>query len=256
MAERGLTAGLALLLAAIPRAGSAQTPDGWPMHSMDRPQPRAVTPGPAVKPAPPPSDAIVLFAGKDLSRWESETGAPAPWSIRDGYVEVVPGSGSIRTRQGFGDAQLHIEWAAPPASADSGQERGNSGVFFMERYEVQVLDSYRSRTYPDGQAGAVYGQFPPLVNASRPPGTWQSYDIVFHAPRFDAAGRLAAPARLTVFHNGVLVQDDVSLVGPTSHQRREPYESHAGRLPLALQDHGRRVRYRNIWIRELGGERR
>jgi len=151
----------------------------------------------------------------------------------------------------FGDVQLHIEWAAPNPPSGEGQERGNSGVYLMSTYEVQVLDSYHNVTYPDGQAAAIYGQYPPLVNASRPPGQWQSYDIVFHAPRFDASGRLVSPARATVFHNGVLVQDNVELSGPTAHGQRPPYKPQPEKLPLSLQDHGEPVRYRNIWIREL-----
>lgn len=223
----------------------------WPIHSMDRPQPPVVTPAPAGAPVPPPSDAIVLFDGHDLSRWRSDSGGPAGWKVENGYMEVVPDAGSIHTAQAFGDCQLHVEWATPDPPRGTGQERGNSGVFLMSTYEVQVLDSYRSPTYPDGQAAALYGEFPPLVNASRPPGEWQTYDIVFHAPRFDAAGKLLAPARVTVLHNGVLVQDNTTLTGPTAHVRRLPYTAHAARLPLMLQAHENPVRYRDIWIREL-----
>jgi len=171
--------------------------------------------------------------------------------MANGYVEVVPGTGAIATKQGFGDVQLHIEWAAPTPAKGEGQERGNSGVFLMGMYEVQVLDSYRNKTYPDGQAGAVYGQYPPLVNASRPPGEWQTYDIVFHGPRFDAGGKLLRPARMTVVFNGVLVQDNVVLTGPTAHQTRPPYAAHPEKLPLSLQDHGNPMRFRNIWVREI-----
>jgi hypothetical protein len=153
--------------------------------------------------------------------------------------------------QPFGDCQLHVEFAEPTPPAGESQERGNSGVYLMGLYEVQVLDSYHNRTYPDGQAGAVYGEYPPLVNASRPPGQWQAYDIVFHGPRFDASGQLLRPARMTIFQNGVLVQDDAVLVGPTANQARPPYKVHPDKLPLQLQDHGNRVRYRDIWIREL-----
>lgn len=226
---------------------------GFPMHSMTRPQPPIVTPGPAPDPVRPPSDAIVLFDGSSLAAWRTSDSAksPAKWKIEAGYMEVVRGAGSIESVRGFGDAQLHVEWAAPAPPRGEGQGRGNSGVFLMGRYEVQVLDSHLNVTYPDGQAGAIYGQFPPLVNASRPPGEWHTYDIVFRAPRFDSAGRLASPARMTVLHNGVLVQDNVSLLGPTSHQRRDPYEAHADRLPVSLQDHGDPVRFRNVWIREL-----
>lgn len=166
-------------------------------------------------------------------------------------MEVAGGTGAIATVGAFGDVQLHVEFATPNPPSGEGQERGNSGVYLMSTYELQVLDSYRNVTYPDGQAGAIYGQYPPLVNASRPPGQWQSYDILFRAPRFDAGGQLLAPARMTVFHNGVLVQNDVALTGPTGHRRRPPYAPHAERLPIVLQDHGNPMRFRNIWVREL-----
>jgi hypothetical protein len=229
----------------------AQPSTRWPIHSNDRPQPRVVQPPANGWTVAPPADAIVLFAGNELSRWQKEGGGAPGWKVENGYIEVVPGAGGIATRDGFGDAQLHVEWMAPLPAEGSGQDRGNSGVFLMGRYEVQVLDSYGNITYPDGQAAAVYGQFPPLVNACRPPGQWQTYDIIFHRPRFDAAGGVTAPARLTVLHNGVLVQDDVTLSGPTAHTRRPPYERHEDRLPISLQDHGTRVRFRNIWIRDL-----
>jgi hypothetical protein len=193
----------------------------------------------------------VLFDGRDLSRWRGEGGAPARWKVENGYVEVVRGAGTIATADAFGDVQLHLEWAAPAPARGEGQERGNSGVFLMGQYEAQVLDSYRNDTYADGQAAALYGQHPPLANASRPPGEWQSYDIVFHAPRFDAQGTLLRPARMTVFHNGVLVQDDAVLTGPTAHRAQPPYKAHPDRLPLSLQDHGDPVRFRNIWLRPL-----
>ena len=234
--------------------------DGWPMHSTSRPQPKVVTPGPAGPPVPPPSDAIVLFDGRSLDNWRTADTAnahlPAGWRVRDGYMEVTRGTGSIRTVQEFGDAQLHVEWSAPAPPRGSSQDRGNSGVFLMTKYEVQVLDSYGNTTYPDGQAGAIYGQYAPLVNASRPPGEWQTYDIVFRAPRFDARGQVTVPARMTVIHNGILVQDAVVLVGPTSNQRRDPYEAHPDRLPIGLQDHGHPVRFRNIWIRDLSDSAR
>jgi len=223
----------------------------WPIHSMERPRPPVVTPGPAQPLAPPPSDAVMLFAGTSLAAWQRADSGPAAWTVRNGYVEVVPGAGPIVTRRGFGDVQLHLEWSTPSPPRGEGQDRGNSGVFLMGRYEIQVLDSYGNDTYPDGQAAAVYGQTPPLVNACRPPGEWQTYDIVFRRPRFGANGELTDSARVTVFHNGVLVHDAVSLTGPTAHQERPPYEAHADRLPLMLQDHEHPVRYRNIWIREL-----
>lgn len=215
------------------------------IHDMNRAQPRIITPG------PPPSDAVVLFNGKDLSGWQTFNGKPAGWNVRDGYFEVAPGSGDIQTRQAFGDCQLHVEWATPNPPRGTGQERGNSGVYLMSKYEVQVLDSYQSKTYPDGQAAALYGQYPPLVNASLPPGQWQTYEIIFHGPRFARDGKVTRPARVTVLHNGVLVQDNVELTGPTEHAQRPPYTPHPERLPLRLQDHDYPVRFRNIWIREL-----
>jgi len=225
---------------------------GFPIHSTDRPQPPVVRPPALAGPRPAPADAIVLFDGMSLAKWRSSAEkGPARWRVADGYMEVVRGTGSIETVQSFGDAQLHIEWMTPSPPRGEGQNRGNSGVFLMGRYEVQIHDSHENATYPDGQAGAIYGQFPPLVNASRRPGEWQEYDIIFHAPQFDVAGTLTSPARMTVFHNGVLVQDNVALLGPTSHRRRDPYEAHADRLPLSLQDHGEPVRFRNIWIRAL-----
>ena len=219
----------------------------WPVHSMDRPRPPVVDPGPERPPAPPPSDAIVLFDGKDLSEWTGGT-----WRVRDGYVEVVARTGALVTRRTFGDVQLHIEWAAPIPPSGDGQDRGNSGVFLMGLYEIQVLDSYQNVTYADGQAAAVYGQVPPLVNASRPPGQWQTYDIVFRRPTFAPDGAVLSPARITMLHNGVLVHDNEAFTGRTAHARRAQYAPHADRLPLVLQDHGNPVRYRNIWVRDLG----
>jgi hypothetical protein len=240
-----------VLAAALVMAG----PEDWPMHDRSRPAPMAVDPGTAstdARAGRPPADAVVLFDGTDLSRWREKKGkAPAGWRVAHGSFEVVKGAGDIETVQAFGDCQLHVEWAAPSPAVGQDQDRGNSGVFLMGIYEVQVLDSYGNATYPDGQAGALYGQFPPLVNAVRPPGEWQSYDIVFHAPRFDAAGAALRPARMTVFLNGVLVQDARELLGPTTHKVRTPYAAHPDKLPLSLQDHGHPVRFRNIWIREL-----
>lgn len=228
-----------------------QAPAQWPIHSVDRPRPPVVRPRPESPPVPAPSDAIVLFDGSNLSEWRSEDGQAAKWAVRDGYVEVVAGTGSLVTARPLGDIQLHIEWATPAPPHGEGQERGNSGVFLMGFYEVQVLDSYQNDTYADGQAGAIYGQNPPLVNAARPPGAWQTYDIVFRRPRFNADGSVQRPARITVFHNGVLVQDGFEIVGRTAHARRASYSPHAERLPLRLQDHGNPVRYRNIWVREM-----
>jgi hypothetical protein len=224
----------------------------WAQHSLDRPAPTVVHPGGAAL-IPPPADAIVLFDGtQGLRCWRSSRDSSAArWRVAGSVLEVVPGQGGIETKLPFGSVQVHVEWMAPAPPSGEGQDRGNSGVFLMGRYEVQVLDSWENRTYADGQAAAIYGQFPPLVNASLPPGTWQSFDIVFRRPLFDNAGKVTRPARLTVFHNGVLVHDDVALLGPTSHRVRAPYEVHPDRLPLSLQDHGVPVRFRNIWVRPL-----
>jgi hypothetical protein len=242
---------LGLLLFTVSPADAQQRE--WPVHAMDRPAPPIVDPGPFPGSARPPSDAVVLFDGTSLDGWRSadDPARPARWRIVQGALEVVPGTGAIATARSFGDVQLHIEWRTPVPPTGEGQDRGNSGVFLMGRYEVQVLDSHGSATYPDGQAAALYGQFPPLVNASRPPGEWQTYDIIFRRPRFDASGAVREPARMTVLHNGVLVHDDVALEGATRHMERAVYEAHADRLPLSLQDHGARVQFRNIWVREL-----
>ncbi|MEZ4698638.1 MAG: DUF1080 domain-containing protein [Rhodothermales bacterium] len=241
-------------------AQPATKPDpNWEIHDMNRPQPTIVDTGwGPMSPTPPPADAIVLFGeGVDgLSAWEAnpedmDEHRPAEWTVGDGFFSVKPGTGGIRTKAGFGDVQLHVEWATPNPPRGEGQDNGNSGVFLMGQYEVQVLNSYGNKTYPDGQASALYGQYPPLVNASRAPGQWQTYDIIFHRPRFAADGSLQSPARFTVIHNGVLTQDNVSLTGATAHHARPPYEAHADALPIALQDHGHPVRFRNIWLREL-----
>ncbi|WP_020211058.1 3-keto-disaccharide hydrolase [Gilvimarinus chinensis] len=201
-----------------------------------------------------PSDAIVLFDGSGLSAWESVSdGAKAPWNIEGDVMVAAPKSGDIRTKQEFCDVQLHIEWQ-PPAEKDmegpEGQGRGNSGVFFQERYEVQVLDSFGGETYPNGQAASVYKQHIPLVNATKPLSEWNVYDIIYKAPRFSDAGELTSPAYITVLHNGVLVQNHVEVQGPTAWIGHPPYEAH-GCAPLRLQDHGNPSKFRNIWIREL-----
>jgi hypothetical protein len=234
----------------------AQPDPNWLAHDRNRPQPPVVTPAtPSTQEqaGKPPSDATILFDGKDLSQWSSMDGSPTKWITRDGYMECVKGSGYVRTLQNFGDCQLHVEWATPVPGRGEGQGRGNSGVFFgLDRYEIQVLDSYENKTYADGGAGAVYGQYPPLANVCRPPGQWQTYDIIYTAPRFDAEGKLLAPVRLTVLQNGVLIQNNVQLTGPTSWLERAPYSAHPEKQPISLQDHGNPVRFRNIWVRELG----
>jgi hypothetical protein len=212
-------------------------------------EPPIVTPGRTS--VDPPSDAVVLFDGKSLASWRSSDGSPAKWLVRDGYMEVAPGTGDIATAERFGDCQLHIEWATPPIVRGEGQERGNSGIFLMNHYEIQVLDSYDNKTYFHGQAGSVYKQYAPLVNASRPPGQWQSYDIIFRAPRFDEQGKPAERARVTVLHNGALIQNNVEVFGNTYNDRPAVYTVHPPLEPLRLQDHGNPVRYRNIWIRRL-----
>jgi len=207
-------------------------------------EPRVIDPG------PPPSDAIVLFDGKDLSQWKGEKNNPAKWEVKDG-VATVNGTGSISTKQEFGDCQLHVEWATPEKVEGEGQGRGNSGILLQGRYEVQVLDSYINKTYYHGQAGAIYKQYAPLVNACRKPGEWQSYDIIFHAPRFDADGKLEKPATVTVSQNGVLVQDNAEIKGSTGPTGAPKYRAHPLKQSVVLQDHHNPVRYRNIWIREL-----
>ncbi|HKI44972.1 MAG TPA: DUF1080 domain-containing protein [Balneolales bacterium] len=214
-----------------------------------KPVPKVVTPGKSQ--ADPPSDAIVLFGGKNLDQWvNAKTGAPAGWTVSNGIMTIKPGSGDIRTKQSFGDFQLHIEWRAPYPPKGEGQGRGNSGVYLQSLYELQVLDSYNSKTYVNGQAGSIYKEYPPLVNACRPPGQWQSYDVIFTAPRFNDDGTVKNPARVTAFQNGVLIQNNVKLKGRTLYIGHPYYEKH-GPMPLLLQDHHNPVSYRNIWIRPL-----
>ena len=225
---------------------------GHKVHSMDTPHPPVVevAPQPALEQAPKaPSDAIVLFDGKDLSQWESR-GKPAAFKVENGVM--VAAGGDITTKEKFGDVQVHVEVQIPKEDGGKGQDRGNSGIKLMGQYEVQVLDSYqgKNKTYADGIAGAVYGQYPPLVNASRAPGEWQTYDIVFTAPRRDASGEVVTPAYITLLLNGVLVQDRVEVLGNTSGPARG-YKKHGDREPLLLQFHNHPVRFRNVWVRKL-----
>jgi len=223
------------------------------------PEPPVVTSGP-IEPAPPPSDAIVLFDGTDLAEWNStKDGSPAAWTVQDGTMTVRKGTGNIETRRSFGSYQLHLEWRIPAGITGEGQGRGNSGVFLASTgegdagYELQILDSYRNPTYVNGQAGSFYKQFTPLANPARAPGEWQSYDIVWRAPVFGPDGSVERPARATVLMNGVLVQDNVTLKGPTLFVGEPRYTAH-GRTPIKLQDHGdpsEPISFRNIWLREL-----
>ena len=215
----------------------------WKVHDIDRPRPRIVTPG--ATDSQPPSDAIVLFDGKDLSKWQTPG-----WKVENGYMEVT--TGSMVTKEKFGDMQLHLEWAAPAEVDGTSQWRGNSGVLLMNLYEIQVLDSYHNPTYADCQAGAIYAQWPPLVNASRKPGEWQTYDIVFEAPKFEA-GKLTKPGYVTVLANGILLHHRKEISGRMSHRVVGTYEPHAAEEPLGLQNHDTSVRYRNIWVRRLTG---
>ena len=231
-------------------------PDGrYRVHDSNRPQPRIVAPGTAStqdKAGRPPADAVLLFDGTSLDGWASMDGSPAKWKLEDGCMEVVPKTGNIKTKAEFGDCQLHVEWAAPTVVKGESQGRGNSGVFLMGHYEIQVLDCYDNPTYADGTTAAIYGQFPPLVNACRKPGEWQVYDIVWVGPRFDG-DKLLRPACVTVFQNGLVVHHCTELIGRTTHRQLAPYAPHPEAGPLVLQDHGDLVRFRNIWYRPLKG---
>jgi len=228
----------------------------WHVHDPARPHPTVVTPaGRFSDGAKAPSDAIVLFDGHDLSLWESDKGGPAPWKVRDGFMETTPNSGYIHTKEQFSDFQLHLEWAEPAKVEGNSQERGNSGVFLQGVYEVQVLDCYDNPTYADGQCGALYGQTPPLVNACKKPGEWQTYDIIFESARFGENHQLIRPASVTVIQNGLLLHHKQPLLGPTGHKILAHYDKDTPDLgPLALQDHHNPVRFRNIWIRKIAEE--
>jgi hypothetical protein len=239
-------------------SGQATPPAGWRANDLSRPRPPEVAPPAQALPAAAPADAVVLFDGRDLSKWELVRGGAPDWRVEKGYVEVVngpgaidparPGTGAIRTKEKFGDVQIHLEWASPNPPRGVAQDRGNSGVYLMGRYELQVLDSYRrADTYADGQAGAIYGQLPPLANPTRPPGEWQAYDIVFRAPRFGEGGVVVEPPRLTVLLNGIVVQNNEML-----RDRGGPQNpAGIGQGPLQLQEHNHPVRYRNVWVRPL-----
>jgi len=240
-----LALGCLLLSFQDPKLGYSDTPlipgTKWHVHDGMRPQPTVVESGQA---GSAPSDAVVLFGGSDMDEWNKS------WKVADGYMEVN-GKGSVTTKRSFGDCQLHLEFATPAEVKGNGQGRGNSGIHFMGAYEVQILDSFENQTYPDGQCASLYGQCPPLVNVSRGPGEWQSYDIVFKAPRFEG-GELSQPASVTVFHNGVCVHAEREFIGLTRHRDVAKYTDTKTTGPISLQDHGNPMRFRNIWVRPLG----
>jgi hypothetical protein len=227
------------------------THNRWLQHDVRRPKPPVIEPVGSSAVPHTPKDAMILFDGTNLDAWRHPEGGPARWKVTEGFMEVAPGTGPIQSKGKFGDVQMHVEWASPKPPDGKGQDRGNSGIFLMGLYELQVLDSYRADTYADGQAGAIYGQYPPLGNASLPPGEWQTYDIAFRRPRFDKDGKLLEPARVTLIHNGILIQNNEELWGRTNWLESSPYEAHADRGAIQLQDHGHPVRFRNIWVREL-----
>jgi hypothetical protein len=240
------------------KSGYTDTPvipgQKWQVHDAARPKPVKVVPPPPVVTTPAPADAIVLFDGKDLSQWISVqrggvTGEPK-WKVENGQLIIVPRTGRLATKEKFGDMQLHVEWMIPKDTPGAGQGKGNSGIEIMGRYEVQVLESHENVTYADGQAASIYGQWPPRVNASRPIGEWNSYDIIFEAPKFEGE-QLVKPAYLTVLHNGVMVHNRQEVMGTAIHRRVATYRAHGEEEPLTLQDHGNPVHYRNIWVRKL-----
>jgi hypothetical protein len=250
--HRALIAGLCLAALTVNAAETkkegavSQDPKATEVWS---PIPPKVTPGATV--GAPPSDAVVLFDGKSLAGWKSAKGGEAKWRIDKGELVVAPGAGDIQTKQNFGDVQLHVEWLAPNLPPDKvNQDRANSGVFLQDVYEVQVLDNFENKTYVNGMVGSIYKQHPPLVNATLPAEKWQTYDIIFTAPRFAADGSVKSPARMTVLHNGVLVQNNAVLKGATTYIGAPSYKAH-GEMPLRLQDHSHEVRFRNIWLRKL-----
>jgi hypothetical protein len=238
-----LTAILMIASAQAQRTGDPKLTEVW------NPVPAKITPGKTAADAP--SDAIVLYNGKDGAAWQMTNGKDFNWKTDSGFMQVKPGAGNIQTKQGFGSCQLHIEWRTPYVVKGEGQGRGNSGIFLMSRYELQILDNYNNKTYSNGQAASIYKQRMPLVNACRPPGEWQTYDIIFTAPQFNADSSLKSAAKITVFHNGVLVQNNTEIWGGTEYIGTPEYKMHESKLPIILQDHGDLVSFRNIWIREL-----
>jgi hypothetical protein len=243
---------LVLCLAATGAAMQAASNFKYPVHDMARPQPPKVwLPGDRCGTGHAPHDAIILFDGSGLGSWVGGGGKPAGWTVQDGVLAVKPGAGDIQTKEGFGDVQMHIEWMIPEGTKCDGQKGCNSGVFFMGMYELQILNSNGNETYPDGMAGALYGQYPPMVNACLPLGQWNTYDIIFRAPRFKTDGSLESPAYMTVIFNGVVVQDHVAMLGRTAHAARAAYAAHDAKGPIRLQDHGDPIRFRNIWARNL-----
>lgn len=258
-----ITFGTVLYAAVQQGLGHSDTPiipgTNWHVHDGERPQPRIVTPGATFSHnAPAPADAVVLFDGKTLSKWQATNGQAAAWRVDDaGFMEV--GRGSIRTKDLFADFQLHLEFATPSQVRGEGQNRGNSGILINGMYEIQVLDNYDNQTYPDGQCGAMYGQAPPLVNACKAPGEWQTYDIIFESPRWDAGGTLVKKANVTVMQNGLVLHHKREYIGCTDGIGGVPHTSlgeyrqqHAPEVFIELQNHGNPLRYRNIWIRPLG----
>lgn len=241
------------------RRGYTDTPlipgQKWRVHDADRPRPPKVKPGEPLLSEAPPADAVVLFNGKDLSQWvavqQGKVSDPR-WKVETGYFEILPRTGRLTTKEKFGDCQLHVEWMIPTAATGAGQGRGNSGVEIMGRYEIQVLESFENVTYADGQAASIYGQYPPLVNASRPQGEWNVYDIFFEAPKFEGE-KLVKPGYVTVVHNGIMVHNRKEIIGGAIHRRVATYKPHGAEESLSLQDHGQPVRYRNIWIRRVKG---
>ena len=271
MQRHSISITLGLMLAAEALSGlNAQTtphkygyddtpylPDGkWRVHDSARPLPQAISPSTEStqeRAGRPPSDAVVLFDGTDLSHWQSLDGTKqteSKWKVGSGYVEVTKDAGALVSKEKFGDCQLHVEWATPAEVKGEDQARGNSGVLLMSRYEIQVLDSYNNPTYADGHAGGIYGQYPPLVNPARRPGEWQSFDIIFEAPRFEA-GKVVKPAVATVIYNGVLVEHHRELLGASAYRELAHYDAHGPEEPIMLQNHWNPVRFRNIWVRPL-----